>query len=116
MEVFFEFIYADPYVSIAALFAFFGAMALLMLVSGFFAGFRYVLSMDGHDEHMEHYRFYATWGVLLLFLLFTVWQIIRLLAGFFTNSPGPSGTTLFTTALVWAIYFGIYQFAIKHTK
>lgn len=116
MEVFFEFLYADPYLSLGYLFAAFGALALLLLVRGFFSSLRYIFTMDGHEEHMEHWRFDAIWGVLLLFALFTVWQGVRIIAGFFTGDAGPSGSTLITLAVVWTLYFVLYQFAIKHTK
>ena len=116
MEVFFEFLYADPYISLAYLFAAFGAGALLLLVRGVFSSLRYIFTLDGHEEHMEHWRLDAVWGVLLLFALFTAWQGVRLIASFFTGDPGPSGSALITLGVAWALYFGLYQFAIKHTK
>jgi hypothetical protein len=116
MEVFFEFIYTDPLSAVGTLFAFLAALAFLLLISGFFTGFKYVLSMDGHDGHMAHYRFYAMWGTLLLFGLFTAWQVVRLVFSFFTGEPGPSGATLTTLAVVWALYLGFYWFSLRHIK
>lgn len=84
MEIFFGFIYANPYLSIAYVFAFFAAIAFLVFLRGFLSGFMPLFTLEGHSGHMAHHRTRAVWGVLLLAFIFVLWEIVRWFAGLFT--------------------------------
>lgn len=83
MEYLIDTFFAHPLFYIGALFAFAGAMGFLIYLRGFIGGIGNVFTMAGHVEHVEHANVRAVWGLAILTTTFVVWEIFRLITGWF---------------------------------
>lgn len=74
-------VHENPLRYIEYLFAFFGAMGILMFLAGWGSGMPHFFTMSESDSHMEHTRTRATWGLLICMVVLGLWEIVRVIVG-----------------------------------
>jgi hypothetical protein len=116
MNPFLQVLYAHPMQSIGAIFAVFAMAGALLFLRGFFSGFGNLFTFDHNDYYLTRARTRVVWGVLILYATFTVWEIVRFVVGWVTETPTMSAGGWEFIIFMWLLYIGFYQFAIKDAK
>jgi hypothetical protein len=98
--------FADPLYYVGYLFAFVGAIGLLLFLRGFFTGIGHVIRQDANVEHMDHYRARAVWGVLVMAWTLGLWEFLRWMASFL-GYGSVNGVAVFIA--VMGIIFTLWQ-------
>jgi len=103
--------YAHPMYFIGVVFAAIGAMGFGLFISGFFPGLPHFFTLSSHDEHQEHYRIRCVRGTMILVHIFILWEIVRLVASWFTGgSVDPSIVLgLIITYIIVMIIIGVWS-------
>jgi hypothetical protein len=81
MEAFLDVLYTDPLRYIEYLFAFFGAMGMVLFFAGFGSGARHLFTFGESADHMHHVRARIIWGILLCMVTLGLWEILRVILG-----------------------------------
>jgi hypothetical protein len=106
-------LYAHPMQSVGALFAFFAMAGALLFIRGFFSGAGNFFTFDHNDYYLEKARVRVVWGVLIMYAVFSVWEVVRFIVGWVTETPTMSAGGFEFLIFMWVLYFITYQFAIK---
>lgn len=72
---------SDPMRYIGYLFAFFGAMGIILFIAGFGSGLPHLFTFAESAHHMEHSRGRIVWGLLVCMVVLGLWEIVRVIAG-----------------------------------
>lgn len=111
----FDVFYQNPMPWIALVFACIGAFGFILFTIGFFAGLSHLFTLSAHEGHMAHRRVRATWGVLIMIHAYIVWEVVRVVAGWFGGPPGNPGL-VYTLLLIYFIVFVVLGIFFGITK
>lgn len=81
MDAFLAAIYQDPLRYIEYLFAFCGAIGILLFIAGFGSGIPHIFTYSESWSHMMHARARAIWGILVVMVVLGLWEIVRVIVG-----------------------------------
>ena len=106
-------LYTHPLQSIGAVFSILSMTGTLLFLRGFFSGFGNFFTFDHNDYYLEKARVRITWGTLILYAVFSIWEVIRFVYGWITETPAMSAGGFEFLIFMWLLFFVTYQFAMK---